>query len=426
MDDITLSVELERTHQEIDGFGVNINPVAHWRDGELRSVLDLLIDDYGARLFRLDPYGSMMWPDPDNAGDSGLLSSENLAHAYRSEPFRDAWETARYLNSRGIQPVLNVSGTVPNWMCADDGKTVTDFDGYTELVASLAHWARVEEGIEFTLFGPFNETDLGPPEGPYIDPPSLANLSVMIAQRFDEQGMGDVGFVLADQAHYGLTYLKEIVRHDVLRQKMAVAGLHTYHDQDISGVPAFLQDHGMDSCRYWLTEYGDLDQTGAIEWQVALNSVRRLIRGLNDGVQGAIVWDAYDNWHDHDKAWTIWGIIRSARHLYTPKKRYYTEKQVTRFVPPGSMRLATTCSDTSIDVSAFRTTTGAASVVVLNETTTARRVSLEFNGSVPSGTFRVLETNAKRDCELTMTFPVGESTVVPHAANSITTVTSVE
>jgi hypothetical protein len=61
----------------------------------------------------------------------------------------------------------------------------------------------------------------------------------------------------------------------------------------------------------WMTEYGDLDQTGLIEWQFAWRSTRRLLGMLADGL-----WrrsrDAFDNLHEHDGAWATTGCWRIA------------------------------------------------------------------------------------------------------------------
>jgi hypothetical protein len=55
--------------------------------------------------------------------------------------------------------------------------------------------------------------------------------------------------------------------------------------------------------RVWMTECGDLDQTGLVEWQFAWRSARRLLRMLEDGFHAAIAWDAFDNLHEHDGLW---------------------------------------------------------------------------------------------------------------------------
>ncbi len=51
MRQVDVRIDLTTLYQEIDGFGVNINPVSHWREGRLTPVLDMLVDDLGASLF---------------------------------------------------------------------------------------------------------------------------------------------------------------------------------------------------------------------------------------------------------------------------------------------------------------------------------------------------------------------------------------
>lgn len=52
---IPFKIDLSEEYQKIDGFGVNINS-KYWENGVLKPVLELLIDDLGARLFRVDVY----------------------------------------------------------------------------------------------------------------------------------------------------------------------------------------------------------------------------------------------------------------------------------------------------------------------------------------------------------------------------------
>jgi hypothetical protein len=90
-----------------------------------------------------------------------------------------------------------------------------------------------------------------------------------------------------------------------------------------------------------MTEYGDLDQTGLIEWQFAWRSARRLMRMLADGFHGALAWDAFDNLHEHDGVWATYGLLKTDRDTWTyaAKKRYFAAKQVYRFVRPGWRRV---------------------------------------------------------------------------------------
>jgi hypothetical protein len=79
----------------------------------------------------------------------------------------------------------------------------------------------------------------------------------------------------------------------------------------------------------------------------------RLFDALEAGFSASLVWDAYDNYHDHDEAWTIYGLLRTGLRLYTPKKRYHAMKQVFRFVRPGFQRIAADSNQSNVRTNAF-------------------------------------------------------------------------
>jgi len=105
--------------------------------------------------------------------------------------------------------------------------------------------------------------------------------------------------------------------------------------------------------RLWMSEFGDLDQTGERQWYVAWAITERLFQMLEAGFQAALVWDAYDNHHDHDDAWTIYGLLRTGLRLFTPKPRFYALKQVYRFVRPGFQRFHIDQVDSQLKLLAF-------------------------------------------------------------------------
>jgi len=421
----TLTLNCQRTHQTMEGFGANINPVGHWYDGQLIPALDKLIDDLGASLFRLDPYGFTNWIDPDGRADRTILHSETYTRIYRSQPFQDAWAMARYFNRKGVRFILNVSGIVPRWMCGPDGKTLSDLEAYADLLTSLAWWARKEEDLRFDLFGPFNETDLGPPEGPVVAPADAARVLELLAARFERVGLGDIGFVAVDQGHYNLDYLQPIAASEKLREKVAAAGMHCYSDFSLTAVRDFIIQNKL-NWSYWLTEYGDLDQSGEREWEVALLSTRRLLRGLLDGVQAAMVWDAYDNWHGHDDSWSLYGLLRTgSKRRYTPKKRYYAAKQIYRFVPPGAVRIDTSSDDPDLLATAFQTLQGDLTLVGLNERGPLR-LDVTIEGSSAGKMLRFLLTSRSEDCNLVGEFPLGERFRLTIPGESIFTLTTFE
>lgn len=344
-----VTVDAGRRYQLIDGFGVNINS-KYWQNGRLQSVVDKLIDDLGATLFRVDLYGKSNWVDPEGSGSRSLLTNDTYERVYSGGVFEQGWQLMRHLNERGIQPYLTASGDVPPWMLGEDGRTLQDFDSFAETMTSLISWAKKREKLQFHLFGPLNETDIGSPEGPSLQPEGYAEAMRRLVGALDAAGLTDVRFVVAEQAHLNTEYARALLAETALKSKIEVVGVHTYFDHtesDYRKVAEFAGSSGSGMPRVWMTEYGDLDETGEREWYVAWVSTRRLLTFLSAGFQGALVWDAYDNYHDHDEAWTLYGLLRMGRNVYTPKKRYYAAKQVYRFVPPGYARVDTACESAS-------------------------------------------------------------------------------
>ena len=122
----TITLDFDMKKQIIDGFGVNIN-AKYWNNGQIKPVVDLLVDDLGATIFRLDHYGNANWVDPNNCGDASLLNAANYNKIYQTDEFQNALGLSLYLNSKGIEPYITVSGIVPQWMCEVDGITLSKY-----------------------------------------------------------------------------------------------------------------------------------------------------------------------------------------------------------------------------------------------------------------------------------------------------------
>lgn len=342
-------------HQTIDGFGVNINS-KYWDNGRLIPTMNLLIDDLGANLYRVDIYGKSDWVDPQSANDSNVLNEKTYAQVYTSEIFKNGWSMIRYLNERGIEPYLTCSGDVPKWMLGSDGKTLVQYEQFCDMLISLIDWAKNKENIRFKYFGPLNETDIGSPEGPHLMPEGYAQVLLTLDRKLREKGYDDVKLVVAEQAMFNSDYVKEFIKYEQLASRIAVFALHTYEDlseeryKDVTDVckNTHFEEHSM-----WMSEFGDLDQTGEKEWYIGWKSTSRLLDTLKAGFKGALAWDAYDNYHDHDGAWTIYGLLRNARRIFTPKKRYYSLKHVYKYVSTGFVRVETISDGKDVKILAF-------------------------------------------------------------------------
>jgi hypothetical protein len=136
--------------------------------------------------------------------------------------------------------------------------------------------------------------------------------------------------------------VQQLVQSRKLQGRIGIFSLHDYSDipvEEYQKVSGIIHNSAYQAVPLWMTEYGDLEQSGDKEWYVGWVSTARLFDHLEAGFSGSLIWDAYDNYHDHNEFWTIYGVLRTGLGVYTPKKRYYTAKQVFRFVPPGFERI---------------------------------------------------------------------------------------
>ncbi len=403
-------VDASRTHQTIDGFGVNINS-KYWHDGELIPTMRRLHDDLGATLYRVDIFGKSNWIDENGSIGPASLDPSHLECIYTGPVARNGWGMMRWLNEQGIAPYLTCSGDVPRWMLVEDGRTLADYDRFCDMLVSLIEWAVKREGLRFSLFGPLNETDLGQPEGPHVSPEAFANVIALLDAKLSAKGLDGVKLVVAEQGRFSADYLKSVVALPQLKERIGVFGLHTYTDLAPGQFAEVLAvANAFPEARVWMTEFGDLDQSGEKEWYVAWRMASRLFDLLEAGFSGALVWDAYDNYHDHDAAWTIYGLLRAGLRVHTPKKRYHAMKQVFRFVPPGWQRVEATSEVAGLRVLAF-SNIARDQVTLVGMNTTHEALYLNawldgFAGSVVKDSVTHYRTSESENCHCIGSVPV--------------------
>jgi len=134
---------------------------------------------------------------------------------------------------------------------------------------------------------------------------------------------------------------------------------------------------------------------------IAWQSTETLFRLLGDGMNGAIYWDAYDNYHDHDDSWTAFGLLKNTWCAYMPKRPYYALKHIFRYVKPGMVRIGASCSLREIPVLAFEDiNNGQLTVAGMNPSNEAVYMGLTLGDKYASEyrQFRVLRTCGFDNC----------------------------
>ena len=213
----------------------------------------------------------------------------------------------------------------------------------------MLKWAREKEGLKFRFLAPFNETDLRCPEGPKIDGSDMLIGTRTIIKKLDAHGLTNIQLIAIDDAYPKSDKLEAVLSDSGYASRIHAFATHTYGNSDIGENEGWfgtetdytkysgrIKNSPFKHASVWMTEYGDLDQTGEMEYEFGWRSTRRLMKSLRDGFNAALAWDVFDNFHEHDIAWAVYGPLKTdtVTWYYTPKKRYYAAKQVYRFVKP--------------------------------------------------------------------------------------------
>lgn len=418
-----IAIDPSARFQLIQGFGVNFTG-PYFRDDQ-KPMFDMLIKDLGATMFRVVPYLVYSnWEETNDNDDPAVMNWEYYDNRYSSPIFEATWNGLRFLNSRGIRPVIALMGPVPDWMldeswsppkhkvCQPGSRQHTIkpsmYGEFAEMVVSMAVYARTRAGIDFDYFSPFNETDCYPPEGPRIDPEDAPNVLAAVARRLREEGLGDVRLTPPDQAVITTDYVAPILRDSELMKQVGALTFHTYGEDSVGPQVERVKHSDYPWMPVWLTEYGDLndrDKTFENEWKnYSLASNRRALTALNQGASAVFFFDAFDDYEECARRLTFYGLFRSASHVYARKKRYYATRQLYHFVPAGARRVGASSDARGTTISAFLDGDAGSLIVVGVKEGGPEFVDLSVNskaGHVDS--WDVYETTRSLDCAKTPT-----------------------
>ncbi|MBV5342422.1 hypothetical protein JZU68_02005, partial [bacterium] len=152
------------------------------------------------------------WLNPDSAKADGTYSDAYLTSVYSSPIFKDAWAAFRYLNSKGIEPIFNVSGRVPPQWNEPNTLILQNFDAYSTMLCTMLQWAKEKEGLKFSKLMPFNETDFdGTREGPSIPTINRAKALNSMLNKLNQYGFGYLKVIAFCDADFKTEYLQPLV-----------------------------------------------------------------------------------------------------------------------------------------------------------------------------------------------------------------------
>lgn len=431
---ITVTIDPGRRFQEIDGFGVNFNG-PYFRDSA-KPMVDMLIEDLGATLFRLDAYGFDLsnWEVVNDNDDPAIMNWDFYNDRYSMPNFEASWAAGRYINTKGGRVLLAAIGIAPEWMlddkappprhrvcsnkpkpCRPDHLNPAMYEEYAEQLVSMAMYARARAHVDFQYFSPFNETDCYPAEGPRIDPEEMPRVLGTIARRLKKESLGDVRLVAVEQANVTTDYISAVLADSEVMRQIGVFSFHTYGEESVGPQVERIRRGGYPDRRVWLTEYGDLsdrDKSFENEWkQQSLKASRRALRALNQGASAAFFWDAFDNFENCELRPSFYGLMRNDNHSYSPKKRYFAAKQLYHFVRPGSVRVAADTDSPELYLSAFRDGSAGTLAIVGIKQGGPNHVQIRIpESTLAPASWDVYQTTKTLDCRKTGAVPVANGT----------------
>ncbi|MBC8125999.1 MAG: Ig-like domain-containing protein [Gloeobacteraceae cyanobacterium ES-bin-144] len=270
-------------------------------------------------------------------------------------------------------------------------------DEFIETMVSLLYYARNTERIQFKLISPLNETDTNGVEGPTMDAVQVASVLKKLALRLDAVGMSDVRFHVPEAAGSMNPFFDEIVKDPVIMGKLDLWAIHKYGNST-DGAQTKISASAYPTKKFWVTETA---------------SFSNVLGQLDENPSGILIWDGFDSIYEH--------AIRAGRgstppndspgiepplisyntttHLYTPRKGFYENAQLFKFVSQGAVRVSATNNDANLTTYAFQhPATGRLSIVGRN----ASGAAITVNGTLSNlpaaiSTLQFYRTNGSLD-----------------------------
>jgi uncharacterized membrane protein len=419
-----LAINGSQTFQIMDGFGVNLNSLS-WKDGELAPALDRLVDELGAKTWRV-VFDMMDWESTNDNADPNTPNWTYYNALYSNAKFQNLWGTLRYLNQKGVTSgiVLSFMGQVPMWMGgANITSTTAMEDEWVETVATLLYYARNTEHLQFDLLDPLNEPDWDGFEGPRVDQWQYVRLLQKLSVKLDAMGLGDVRFIgpTTAQITTGVdTYMPEMFTNSVVMSKLDHFGLHNYSGQ-AGGADARIKGSAYPRKNFWITE---------------LSIPEQIFTMIGQGAAAVQIWDAYDSVYNHailagafyndgrgstppNDAGNLAALMSYdvTSGVYSARPQFY-QMQAFKYVMPGSMRISASESNSNLTVYAFRhPTTGRVTIIGRNIGSSSITLNGSLSGVGSIGTLQFYQTGISNNYS---SFTRGSDAVVTDGSFTVT------
>ncbi|KAK3295982.1 glycoside hydrolase superfamily [Chaetomium fimeti] len=443
----TITVDLARTYQRMDGFGFSLafqraNLITNMSDkAKQRELLDLLFNRTTGAGFSILRNGIGSTPNsnsdfmntiaPTNPGgpnaepkyqwdgkDSGQLwVSQQAVELYGVKSiYANAWSAPGYMKTNGRDTNGGTLCGVPGAGCSsgDWRQAYADY-----LVAYVKFYAAA--GVNVTRLGFLNEPDFS---ASYASMQSNGNQAAdfikVLHPTLEAAGLGgQVGITCCDSMGWGnQAQMVNQIRAAVAEGMLAAVTSHTY-----TGGGGAMNTRAP----VWMSEQCDLNgqwttawyaNGGAGEGLTWANNVYNAV--VNTNVSGFLYWEGvqWPNPNTNEK------LIRvdNSTNTYEASRRLWAFANWSRYVRPGAVRIGSSGGGNGVRTAAFRNEDGTIAVVAISSGGSASSVNVKISGGAKAAAVQAFVSDNTRNCASTPATLADDGTISGSvAARSITT-----
>ncbi len=306
-----------------------------------------------------------------------------------------------------------------NWMSRTDPTDLVDWE-----MAHLRRWKAL--GVEPHFIFPFSEPSYNQ-RGPALSPFYMRELIRGLGRKLSTEGFR-TRILAPDDLNPQLSFvqLQTIMADAEVRGYMAAITTHMYGSRQLMGHLTNIRDQFATPYHLpiWMTEdfagHGGLNGS-AFDYAELMHD---LIANY-DVSHVNYEWGYFGQWENGQANLISITYDASAKYAgYRFEKSYYTFGQFSRFVGPGSRRMAVMSTDAALKITAYKDT-GKTVIVAINNTRSAKTVTFHLIGLASIAFFQPTRTSESENWAVLQPIPVSGaefSAVLPPV--SITTFSS--
>ncbi|CAK7204238.1 GH30 xylanase [Sporothrix eucalyptigena] len=394
----TVTVDLTKTYQTMDGFGTSeafqrAVQVSKLTEANQRLALDLLFStEKGAGLTILrNGIGS----SPDMSSDHMVsIATKNpggptkpLIYNWDGSDNKQLWITQEAVHTYGVKTIYADAWSAPGYMkttgndanggslCGVSGATCSSGDWRQSYADYLVRYIQFyqEANVSITHVGFLNEPELTTQYASMRSSGTqAADFIKILSPTLDKANLSHVHIACCDAEGWS----DQVGMLGQLKPVDDMLGLITSHSYTSSPSGPMNTRH-----RVWQTEAADLNGAwtaswsgggGAGEGMTWANNIYQAV--VNSNCSGYLYWIGVQTGSTNSK------LVRIDGDKVTPSKRLWAFANWSRFVRPGAVRVGVSGAPSGVKVSAFHNEDGAVAVQFINGGSGAAKVSVKVTG----------------------------------------------